>query len=250
MITSISFDDVSPAYFSTSKLKWLIEVLNEIRIPCTFFVVPDQQVSSSLKQDFASCLKTASSLGHELSLHGYKHIRNEFGCFYPIPLPAIPFPSFKKQKERIEQAKKTLIQLTGVKPLGFRAPFYLYNNATLKALSNLNFKYDSSKTLFKPTHASHFRIRWSRHCKPRRVHDIIEIPVTGDYTYNLKSGNFFSSLKRALRDFEWVESHNGVFVMNIHLGRLNRILLRRFLKTCVDKLHGKTNFVRLVDVDL
>jgi predicted deacetylase len=250
LITSITFDDISPAYLSTLKLRWLIDLLNEMNILCTFFVVPDLNANSSHKSEFASCVKTASDFGHELSLHGYRHTKNEFGYLYPVPLPVIPLPPLKKQKECIAQAKEVLIQLTGMSPLGFRAPFYLYNNATLKALSSLNFKYDSSKTVFKPTHGARLRVRWTRNCNPHRVHGIIEIPLTGDYTFNLKNSNFSDSVKRALRDFEWTKSRNGVFVMTIHPNRLNRALLRLFLQALVDKLHGKTDFVRLVDVNL
>ena len=247
MITSITFDDISPAYLSTSKFNWLVSILNQIDIPCTFFVVAD---CSSFKSEFASCLKSALNKGHELSLHGYRHVKNEFGYFHLFPIPLIPLPAFNEQKDRIEEAMKVFVRLTGVRPLGFRAPFYLHSNITMKVLSNLRFKYDSSKTVFKPTHGTRFRVRWSRHCKPHRVQGIIEIPVTGDYTYNLKGANLYDSLKGALRDFEWANSRDGVFVMTLHADRLEKPLLRLFLQTLVDKLRGKTDFVRLVDVDL
>ena len=250
MKTSITFDDISPSFLSTLEFKQLIDFLNEMNVCCTFFVVPSWNGDHALKQEFASCLRTASDFGHELSLHGYKHTKNEFGYFYPIPLPVIPLPSLNKQKEHIEQATETLIRLTGVRPLGFRAPFYLYSNVTLKALSSLNFKYDSSKTVFKPTHGVNLRVRWSSDCKPHRTQGVIEIPVTGDYTLNLKSVNFSSSLKRSIRDFEWVKSHNGVFVMNIHPNLLSKSLLRKYLQSLFDKLQGKTDFVRLADIDL
>jgi peptidoglycan/xylan/chitin deacetylase (PgdA/CDA1 family) len=219
-------------------------------VRCTFFVVPENIVNSSFKQEFASCLRTAADFGHELALHGLEHIKNEFGYFYPFPLPFIPIPPFNKQKERIGQATDALIRLTGVRPLGFRAPFYLHNNMTMKVLSDLNFKYDSSKTLFKPTHAARLRVRWPGNCKPHKVQGVLEIPVIGDYVYNQKDLNFRDSLKRTVRDFEWVKSHDGVFVTNIHPNRLSKSLLRGFLQALVNKLKGKTDFVRIVDVNL
>jgi peptidoglycan/xylan/chitin deacetylase (PgdA/CDA1 family) len=247
LITSITFDDISPAYLSTSELKWLINVVNQLEIKCTFFVVVK---SFSIKEEFSTYLRSCLKNGHELALHGYRHVKNEFGYFYPVPMPFIPLPLFSRQKGYIEQAIMAFARLTGVRPLGFRAPFYLHNDLTIKVLSNLNFKYDSSKTLFKPTHGNRFRIRWSRYCKPHKVQNIIEIPVTGDYTYNLKSEYPHASLKRALRDFEWVKSRNGVFIVTIHPHQMRKNMLYSFLQMLVDKLQGKTDFVRLVDVNL
>jgi len=190
------------------------------------------------------------TFGHEISLHGYKHAKNEFGSFYPIPLPFIPYPSFKVQRQRILLAAEHFKRLTGFFPKGFRAPFYLYNKETFKVLSSLKFRYDSSKTLFKPTHGISLRIRWTRKCKPHKIYDLIEIPVTGDYTYNLKKSNLHHFIRRAVSDYEWIESKKGAFVMNIHLHRLSSSLLSKFLVTFVKKIRRTTDFVRLVDVDL
>lgn len=249
--TSITFDDLSPAYLSTAKFKSLLDVLSQINIPCTFFVVPGHPFS--FDPGFKSCLRTALGSGHEISLHGYKHTKNEFGYLSArtssIPLSFVPLPTYNEQKENLEQATRVLTRLTGVRPSGFRAPFYLYNNETLKALSSLGFKYDSSKTLFKPAHANHLRIRWLLDCKPHKLHGLNEIPVTGDYTYGMNKIDFSNSMKRAVRDFEWVTSRGGVFVVNIHPNMLDINLLGKFLHTLYKELDGKTEFSRLVDIN-
>jgi hypothetical protein len=105
-------------------------------------------------------------------------------------------------------------------------------------------------TVFKPAHAAHLRVKWLSHCKPHRVHGLLEIPVTGDYTYDLNTTNFSISLKRAIRDFEWVTSGEGVFVMNIHPRPSDANLLYKFLKEFVKELRNRTCFSRLVDVAL
>lgn len=94
--------------------------------------------------------------------------------------------------------------ILGVKPLGFRAPYYLHNKVTLKALSSLGFNYDSSITIFKPTHSPRLRMKWLHDCKPCVKEGVVEIPVSGDYTYNLKNNNFYEYFRIAIRDFEWV----------------------------------------------
>lgn len=246
MITSITFDDVSPAYLTLLELRRLISFLNEMKVVCTLFVVPNEYESYSAMEEFASCLRNASDHGHELALHGYAHTKNEFGYFYPIPLP-ISLPTFEKQKERLERGIENLIDLTGVRPLGFRAPFYLHNSVTLRALSSLDFFYDSSATIYKPAYGMRLRVRWLRDCKPFITQGIIEIPVTGDYTYRLKSCDFIDFFRNAMRDFEWIKSHHGVFVLNNHPQRLTNTGYR-FLRVLMKKLSKKTEFLRLCDV--
>jgi len=247
LITGVTFDDISPTNLTTLELKRLINFLDEVNVACTFFVVPYEDGSyPSIMEEFASCLRAALDDGHELALHGYRHTKNEFGCFYPIPLP-IPFPTLKKQKERLEKGLTNVMNLIGVMPLGFRAPFYLHNNITLKALSSFGFYYDSSATIFKPTHSLHLRIRWLRDCKPFVRERVVEIPVSGDYTYSLKDSNFSDFLGIAIRDFEWVKSRQGVFVLNNHVQYLSDVGYR-LLRTLVKKLSGRTDFLRLCDI--
>ena len=140
-----------------------------------------------------------------------------------------------------------MMDFIGIRVTGFRAPYYMYNSVTLKALSCLGFKYDSSATIFKPAHSINLRIRWLHNCKPFVKFGVVEIPVSGDYTYSLKSNNFYISLRKALRDFEWIESRKGVFVLNNHPQKLNNISLR-FLRTLINMLSKKTEFLRLCDV--
>jgi len=254
LITCITFDDISPAFLSTVKFQSLLDILSRLRVPCTFFVVPGKGFSSSSDFEFKSSLRSTLSLGHELSLHGYEHILNEFGYLswrsYGISLSVIPLPSFDKQSRNLQQAIDVFRRLTGVRPFGFRAPYYRCNDQTLNALSSLGFRYDSTKTLFRPAHGARVRFRWSRHCRPHRSHGLVEIAVTGDYTYNLNNVNFSNSLKRAIRDFEWVMSDEGVFVMNIHPHQSDANLLYKFLKEFVKEVYNRTCFYRLIDVAL
>lgn len=242
LISSLTFDDISPAYITSSELERLIEFLDELDVQCTFFVVP----SSLEGKKFISHLKMARAYGHELALHGYLHVKNEFGILYPIPLP-LPIPSLEKQREHLKKGIEKMLTLTGVNPLGFRAPYYLHNNASLKALSSLGFRYDSSSTLFKPAHKLRLRLRWARKFKPFVTDGIVEVPVSGDYTYAIKDNNLSFPLRRALKDFEWLESNGGVFVLNNHPQRINENSYL-FLRTLVKKLSKQTDFLRLCDI--
>jgi peptidoglycan/xylan/chitin deacetylase (PgdA/CDA1 family) len=210
--------------------------------------------------DFKSCLKDAIRSGHEISLHGYAHSQSEFGHFsvplfnifpsFSIPMPFFPVPSFDKQKKRIEMAEKILIDITGIKPLGFRAPGYLYNNQTLKVLANMGFKYDSSKTMFKPTHITNLSVRWLRNFKPHYAYGLLEIPVTGDYTFSLTNSNFSDMIQMALRGFQLMKSRDGIFVITVHPNFSDAVRLTKFLQVLVKALHNKTEFSRLVDINV
>lgn len=245
MIAALTFDDISPTYLTSSKLKWIIDVVDDLDIACTFFVVPDDNILHA-SEEFRSYLKYAMNSKHELSLHGLMHRKNEFGVFYPIPLP-IPLPSLQRQKEHIKKGRERLLNLVGARPKGFRAPYYLYNSNTTKALASLGFAYDSSATVFKTTHCSSFRTRWLRDCRPFMANGVMEIPVTGDYTYNLESYGFADSLRVALRDFELLKLSNGIFVINNH-PKCFRDRETQFLKILMKKLSGEATFQKLADV--
>lgn len=247
MIVSITFDDISPAYLSARDLKNIIDFLDEVNIACTFFVVPyENKFNHLVNRKFTLYLKDAINNGHEPALHGYRHIKNEFGCFYPIPLP-FPYPPLSRQMESLKKGITFMSDIFGVRPLGFRAPYYLYNKVTLKALSSLGFSYDSSATIFKPTHNPRLRVKWLHNCKPFIKEGLVEIPVTGDYTYNLKDNNFFNLFRIAMRDFEYIKSRHGVFVLNNHPQYLSDVGYR-FLRTLFKKLSGSVDFLRLCDV--
>lgn len=233
---------------SLTRLRKLVASLNNLELPCTLFVTPHTALGQGPNTDeFAECLVAAMDSGHEIAQHGHDHHGNsfmsEFGCLLPVP-----FPSYEIQKERIETGMKGVVTLTGVRPKGFRAPFYLHNRLTLRALSDLHFLYDSSKTIFKPTHWRHPRVRVMLEVRPFRVENVLEIPVTGDYTYQLNNSNLFDSLRGALRDFEWARSHDAVFVLNNHPGRVDVQGLYSFLSAFVSKIVHKTDFIRLADV--
>jgi hypothetical protein len=79
------------------------------------------------------------------------------------------------------------------------------------------------------------------------AHGVLEIPVTGDYTYNLQAYGFANSFKTAIRDFELTRSRDGVFVMNNHPGRFGDRGFR-FLRTVLETIEKDTQLLRLVDV--
>jgi peptidoglycan/xylan/chitin deacetylase (PgdA/CDA1 family) len=239
---------MSPSYLTHSELVRIIDLSNDLNVVCTFFVVPDDNMLGA-SDEFKATLRDAISCGHEMALHGYMHRKNEFGILYPLPpeRTLIPIPTLRKQKELIRKGAGRLSDSIQTKPEGFRAPFYMYNSNTIRALAELGFKYDSSASVFKTTHCSSFRIKWLNRFGPFMTHGVVEIPVTGDYTYNLENYGFANSLKIARHDFDLTMHCNGVFVINNHpkcLYNGGTELLRVLIK----ELEGLTSFARLSDI--
>lgn len=226
MITCFTYDDISPCFLSAPALRKLIDTLNNLDINSTLFVVPFKE---STVTEFIDVLDDAKYYGHELALHGNEHTGSpyisECGCIFPIG-----FPSFRKQKETIGEGVRRFFNLFNMKPIGFRAPYYLNNNSTYKALSELNFVYDSSKTIFKPCYYNSIRIRTMSKITPFKINNIVEFPVSGDYTYRINETNFSFCLKAALQDFNLVKNHRGIFVMNNHPNDVNVDLMLKFTK--------------------
>lgn len=241
----MTFDDISPSYLTISELEKIMDFFNDLNVVCTFFVVPDDNMLHA-SEKFKATLRDAVSCGHEIALHGYAHRKNEFGILYPLPLP-IPLPSLDKQKELIRKGIGRLLNSIQIRPEGFRAPFYMHNSNTIRALAELGFKYDSSATIFKTTHCSSFRIKWLNCFGPYMTSGIIEIPVTGDYTYNLQNYGFTHSLKVAMRDLDLTLLSDGVFVINNHpICLYNKGI--ELLKVLFKKLKGLTTFATLGDI--
>ena len=241
MMTSITFDDISPRFLEGSRLRQIIAFAGGLDLPLTLFVVSGD-LHSDADPDFLPALKEALSTGHEAALHGHRHGRNEFGLLHPIPIP-LPFPTLRTQVRRLAEAATAIGKMLSVAPVGFRAPHYLSNVNTLKALNQLGFLYDSSATVYKPAHLARFRFR-RLPFEPRAFRDILRIPVTGDYVYRLRATGFSRAMDAALRDFAAAEEAGAVFVVNNHPQHFQEEEFR-FLKDLIHRLRNRTEFLSL-----
>jgi len=103
LITSVTFDDISPTYLTTLELKRLINFLDEVNVACTLFVVPYEEGNySSAVEEFSSCLRIALDRGHELALHGYRHTKKNSDVFTQFRYPFL----FRRLKARKSAWKK------------------------------------------------------------------------------------------------------------------------------------------------
>ncbi|MGN1104066.1 MAG: polysaccharide deacetylase family protein [Candidatus Coproplasma sp.] len=105
------------------------QLLNKYSVKGTFFVV------GSFLDRCEARLKNAVADGHEIALHGLRHVS-------PLTL------SYGQFVEETAAAKREVEERLGTKIIGYRAPCFGINDSIVNALQGLGFKYDSSNLDF------------------------------------------------------------------------------------------------------
>lgn len=106
----------------------LLNLLSDSGVRATFFVLGD------LAEKHPKLIKRICDQGHELGNHGYLH----------RPVGQLSPKEFKKD---LEKTNAIIKKLTGISPIGFRAPqFSINQNCTwaFEVLAEIGFEYDSS----------------------------------------------------------------------------------------------------------
>jgi peptidoglycan/xylan/chitin deacetylase (PgdA/CDA1 family) len=106
-----------------------LSLFKRFKAPATFFCV-GEDLAQSIK--VRELIREAFSAGHEIANHTYSH---------PFSLKKLGNARIRTE---IEQCSSIIKEVTGIKPVGFRAPGYDISNSTLDILEQLSFKYDSS----------------------------------------------------------------------------------------------------------
>lgn len=113
-------------YGSRRALPRVVELLDEHEIPASFF---GPAMSFTLAPEMIELIQASGR--HEIGVHGWIHERNN-------QLP-------RDEEERLlKQAVERLTELTGERPVGYRAPSWNFSDSTLDLLLELGFLYDSS----------------------------------------------------------------------------------------------------------
>jgi peptidoglycan/xylan/chitin deacetylase (PgdA/CDA1 family) len=104
----------------------VVDLVDRHRIPATFFI---PAVSLMLSSGMTDVIKRSGR--HEFGVHGWIHEMN-------ATLPA------EVERELVQRAIDTLTHLTGVRPVGYRAPSWNMSPSTLQIVRDLGFIYESS----------------------------------------------------------------------------------------------------------
>ena len=107
----------------------MLDLLDELGAKATFFVL------GMTAERYPDLVQGIAAKGHELACHGYEHRR-------------VPTQSRDEFRADVERCADLLEELTGKRPLGYRAPAFSITRDTPWAydvLADLGFRYDSSQ---------------------------------------------------------------------------------------------------------
>ncbi len=105
-----------------------LDFLKENNIRATFFII-----GSHIKSQYhQSILKRMVNEGHEVGNHTFNHHLH----FSSLPL--------KIKEQEIRRCETIIEEVTGIRPVGFRAPAYSIDSETIKILEKRDYLYDSS----------------------------------------------------------------------------------------------------------
>jgi len=107
----------------------LLDVLDELRARATFFVL------GITARRYPELVRQLAERGHELASHGFAHRRVYDGTAEDL-------------RGDLERSIELIGELSGKRPLGYRAPAFSINRATpwaYEVLAELGFAYDSSQ---------------------------------------------------------------------------------------------------------
>lgn len=208
-------------------LERVLAVLDKYAIRSTFFV------PAWTAQKYEPSMRDILSRGHEVGAHGYLH--ENLGELKP-----------EEEWRVMEKSVRLLENTVGVRPLGFRAPYWEWSLNTLGYLRRLNFMYDSS--LMNDDKPYLIEVEGERT-------DTVELPVE----WMLDDWPLFEVERRSPSEvFEiWSGEFEAVyqlgisyFMLTMHpecIGRASRI---RMLESFVDRMSAQKGvvFARCVEV--
>jgi peptidoglycan/xylan/chitin deacetylase (PgdA/CDA1 family) len=137
------------AYGTLVGVPRLLDILEELRVPSTFFV---PGYTAHRHRDAVQAIVTA---GHEVAHHGYLH-------------ESLIGVDEAREREYLQRGIEALVDVCGVVPIGYRAPMWEMNWWTPRLLAEFGFLYDS--TLMDSDHPYELAV-------PEQPASIVELPV-------------------------------------------------------------------------
>lgn len=240
----VTIDDVFLDGYSTEEhLENILTFLDERDIAATFFVVPFKENGESIGDSpgYVRLLKRAVATGHEVAQHGVIHDRFEVGI---PPKMVLDLPhegparnylrehrddidrshSIPNIREKLSRGRQALEDALGSAVTGFRGPALQLCDNLFVALAEEGYAYDSTV---------HFQdaawdiinglphvprpINRERFAAAQKAEGLLELPLTGEYTWYLGNENFDQCLALAKHDFDGCSECDIPFVPICHV---------------------------------
>jgi peptidoglycan-N-acetylglucosamine deacetylase len=138
----------------------LLELFRKYDIKTTFFT-PGHTIDT-----FPEACKDIQADGHEFGVHGYYHEN-------PTKIEA------DTERRLMELALHTFDEQLGIRPVGYRSPYWDYSEATLDLVEESGFIYDSSLMArdLVPYRPRRWQVNWESGSVPGKASHVLEIPV-------------------------------------------------------------------------
>lgn len=225
--------DHSPRFSSSARgLELLVDLLDEIGVKGTFFL--EARTASEISKGMPIGDLLAK---HEIACHGFEH-EDLMGKDTGMPLARDDIYFI------LENANAALEQLTGRKPMGFRAPYLNVGEDVLDVIKEVGFGYDSSLT----------RDLSDRPVSPWRLpNKLVEVPLAIDkdvhgkriYSYlwamheeKRDPGDYIRMMERAGGGFLVLATHSWHLVETFLRGRLDPDQVKRSLGSVRSVIEG------------
>jgi peptidoglycan/xylan/chitin deacetylase (PgdA/CDA1 family) len=197
----------------------VLDLVDRHQIPATFFI---PAVSLMLSPEMARLIQHSGR--HEFGIHGWIHEMNA-----TLPEAA--------ERELVQRAVDTLTHLTGVRPVGYRAPSWNMSPNTLRIVRDLGFLYESSLM------ADDSPYELLADGQPTGM---VELPVEwilDDAPLVNPQGDRYSAPRDVLQvwmdEFDRAFQEGGMFLLTMHphiIGHRSRIVI---LERLVDHIRSK-----------
>lgn len=228
------FNRPSPSFMSRGEfgaevgMPRVLDLFKREGIVSTFFT-PGHTVDT-----FPEITKRAQDGGHEIGHHGYYHEN-------PTLIGR------ETEKRLIDLAFATYKNVLGIRPVGYRSPYWDYSDNTLDLVEEAGFLYDSSLMArdLVPYRPQRWQVRWEKPNVAGTASKVLEIPVSwflDDFPALAYTGNQegMSDTDAVLRrwkdifDYGYKNQPNGIFAMALHpqiIGQAHHmILLERLIE--------------------
>jgi peptidoglycan/xylan/chitin deacetylase (PgdA/CDA1 family) len=138
----------------------LLELYKKYDIKTTWFT-PGHTIDT-----FPEICKQIQAEGHEFAHHGYYHEN-------PTKIER------ETERRLMELALDTFDRQLGIRPVGYRSPYWDYSDATLDLVEEFGFIYDSSLMArdLVPYRPRRWQVRWEQGCVQGKASHVLEIPV-------------------------------------------------------------------------
>lgn len=210
------FNRPSPSFMSRGEfgaqvgVPRLLKLFKENNIKTTFFI-PGHTVDT-----FPEISKAIFDAGHEIAHHGYYHEN-----------PTLV--NRDTERRLMDLAFACYKRHFGIRPVGYRSPYWDYSENTLDLLEEAGFLYDSSLMArdLVPYHPQRWQVNWETGNIAGPASAILEIPVSWylddfpalAYTGNQEGMSDTDGVLRRWKDiFTYAYNHqeNGLYAMTLH----------------------------------